>query len=363
MKLNDHARRRRRRRWTAALAALVVWLGPASAWHDAALRAQDSPTITPQGEWTPIEQVSASLDRALEYLAHAQQPSGRWHLNNAMNALTLLAFMGHGHVPGRGPYREIIGRGKQYLLSTQDARGYFGNQDNGRMYAHALATLALAELYGMDDDPRVEAALRKAIDLIVTSQSPAGGWRYTPDPNQGEDMSVTIMQVVALRAANNAEIPVPEVTINKAIRYVRACGSPNGGFAYQGPGRNTQLTGAGVLALYLLNAHQDPKTGKLDPRVVNSAEWLVGAVTARWGGGFNYFSYGHYYTMQAMYQAGGKYWDLWHPRVRDMFLSQQNNDGSWNPVGVEGKYGKAYATPMACLVLEVYMHYLPAYQR
>src|SRR5205807_1763225 len=107
------------------------------------------------------------------------------------------------------------------------------------MYEHGLATLALAEMYGMDPDPELEAKLRKAVDLIVRAQSAAGGWRYTPTPGD-QDLSVTVMQIVALRAASNAEIPVPAQVIDKAIRYVRSCGSPAGGYGYTGPGQGPQ---------------------------------------------------------------------------------------------------------------------------
>ena len=208
------------------------------------------------------------------------------------------------------------------------------------MYAHALATLPLAEMYGMDRDPKLEEALRNAVDLIVRSQSPVGGWRYEPTPAGGADMSVTVMQIVALRAANNAEIPVPAKTISNAIRYVRACGSPNGGFGYQGPARNTQLTGAGMLSLQLLGQYDDV-------RIKPSAQWLL-TVPTKWGQGFGYFNYGHYYAMQAMYQAGGKFWNAWHPPVREIFLERQNADGSWTPIGSEGGYGPVYGTPFSC---------------
>lgn len=61
-------------------------------------------------------------------------------------------------------------------------------------------------MYGMDPDPELEKTLRKAVDLITKAQSPSGGWRYQPNPGD-QDLSVTVMQIVALCVANNAEIP------------------------------------------------------------------------------------------------------------------------------------------------------------
>jgi hypothetical protein len=52
-----------------------------------------------------------------------------------------------------------------------------------------------------------------------------------------------------------------------------------------------------------------------------------------------------------------------------MFLAQQNPDGSWdNPAGGSENAGtvgdnKVYWTAMSSLILEIYMHFLPAYQR
>ena len=228
--------------------------------------------------------------------------------------------MGRGHAPGRGPYREVVERGKRYLLSTQDQKtGFF----TGRMYEHGLSTLALAEMYGMDPDPKLEAGLRKAVDLILSAQSPSGGWRYSPTPGD-QDMSVTVMQIVALRAANNAEIPVPAEVFSKAIAYVRSCAVPAGGFAYtSGGGLSPQIAAAGTLSLQLLGQYEDERI----PRALD----VVAQLPVQWGGGgIQYFYYFHYYAMQGNYQAGGKYWNEWHPKVRELFLEKQNADGSWD---------------------------------
>ena len=311
-----------------------------------------------------IESVTTSVDRSLEYMAKQQRPDGAWDGNNAPNALALLAFMGRGHVPGRGPYRDVLEKGKRFILRTQNAEGVFVPQRNagaGPMYQQGLATLALAEMYGMDPDPELEAALRKAVDLLIRCQSDKGGWRYQPSKSD-EDLSVTVMQIVALRAANNAEIPVPAQTIDKAVAYVKTCADPLGGYGYQGPARKPPTTAAGTLSLQLLGHHEDESIPKaLDYMATMPVEWNN-------GGGLDYYFYFHYYAMQANYQAGGKHWANWHPRVRELFLQKQNPDGSWDvPGGGESENvvgpNKIYWTSMSTLVLEVYMHFLPAYQR
>jgi hypothetical protein len=321
---------------------------------------QSTATADPLTEIRVVERVTAAVDKSLAFLAAKQKSDGSWHENHAVNALALLAFMGRGHTPGRGPYRDILERGKRFLLSsTHKDNGYISFSS---MYEHGLATLALAEMYGMDADPDLEKTLRRAVDLIIRSQSPSGGWRYQPHPGD-QDLSVTVMQIVALRAANNAEIPVPAGVIDKAIRYVRSCGHQNGGYGYTaGAGPGPPTTAAGILSLQLLGKFDDPGVAK--------ALEAMRKYPVKWDNSIQYFFYFHYYAIQASYQAGGASWNDWHPRVRNLLLEKQNSDGSWDvpPNTAEANRGvvgpnKVYWTAMASLILEIYMHFLPAYQR
>jgi hypothetical protein len=328
-----------------------------------------SETAAPLTELRIIEKVRAATDRGLDWLEQKQEKqglmAGSWSGNNAINALSILAFLSSGHVPGRGKYGDIVEAGgvvkpgvltraKKYLLKTAQPTGYISSSS---MYEHGLSTLALAEMYGMDPDPELEDKLRKAVDLIIKCQSPAGGWRYNPVPND-QDLSVSVMQIVALRAANNAGIPVPQKTLDNAVRYVQSCSPPDGpGFAYSGAGQGPQTTPAGILSLQLLGHPSDK-------RIPRSLDYLA-ALKPGWPGPVQYFYYHHYYAIQAMYQAGGKHWNDWHPQIRELLLSKQNKDGSWDvpPGSAESGYGQPYATPIAILVLNIYLHYLPAYQR
>ncbi len=329
-------------------------------------------SAAPLTELHIVEKVRAATDKALDYMEQKQEKqgvmAGGWSTNQAINGLATLAFLSSGHTPGRGKYGDsiedgvvkpgVLTRSKKFILKSAQPTGYISSSS---MYEHGLATLSLAEMYGMDADPDLEDKLRKAIELIVKCQSPAGGWRYNPTPTD-QDLSVSVMQIVALRAANNAGIPVPQSTLDNAIKYVRACQSPAGGFGYAGPAQGPQTTAAGILSLQLLGKHDDPGLPK-------SLQYLA-TIPVQWGGNNpNYFYYFHYYAIQANYQAGGKEWNDWHPRVREMLLSKQNDDGSWDvpPGSTEAPYvtptSKIYSTAIATLVLNIYLHYLPAYQR
>jgi len=354
----------------------------------------DSSTIT---EVEVIRRVNLATDRALDYLEKKQiregPNTGAWRAdNNGINGLAVLAFLSRGHVPGRGKYGDtkegkvirpgVLTLAKRFIISKAVPYNP-GNpklpvdpkapkeewpldlsigKGHNQMYEHGLATLALAELYGQDPDPVLEDALRRAIDLIVRGQNDDGGWRYSPRSGTS-DLSVAVMQIVALRAAGNAEIPVPETTIKNAIAYVRKMANPaGGGYGYAAPGAGPQTSAAGVLSLQLLGEHADPQI----PRTL---EYLAATIKPTWtGSGANYFYYFHYYAMQGFYQQGGKHWNEWHGPVRETLLTHQNKDGSWDaPAGTTeanlDAATKTYPTALATLVLNIYQHFLPAYQR
>ena len=65
------------------------------------------------------------------------------------------------------------------------------------------AMLSLAECYGMAPRPGLREKVDAAVKLIVNTQNAEGGWRYQPQ-RRDADISVTICEVMALRAARNA---------------------------------------------------------------------------------------------------------------------------------------------------------------
>jgi hypothetical protein len=365
-------------------AALLAMLSRAQDAKPPAKGGAPATTAEPLTEARVVERVTRATDKALDYLESKQikdgAEAGSWSTNQAFNAVAMLAFLSKGHTPGRGRYGDaveegvvkpgVLTRGKKYLLSKAQPNGCLAPSNS--MYEHGLATLCLAEMYGMDPDPDLEDKLRKAVDLIVATQKPrdatalSGGWRYQPMPMDA-DLSVTVMQVVALRAAKNAGVRVPDKTSDDALAYIRASaqlggdGKPSGGFGYQGPGNSVQTSAGGTLCLQLLGQPNDPA-------VAPTLKYLS-TVPVEWGGpNPQYFYYFHYYAIQAFYQAGGKEWNDWHPKVRELLLAHQNPDGSWDvPSGsAEAQYcgaDKTYPTGMATLILNIYLHYLPAYQR
>jgi hypothetical protein len=224
------------------------------------------------------------------------------------------------------------------------------------MYNHGIATIALGELYGETRSPAIREKLQRAIKLIVTTQSDKGqhkgGWRYQPRPGDA-DISVTVMQVVALRAAKNGGLDVPQQTIDDAVEYVRRCSVGNsGGFAYQagqgGPGY--ARTAAAVYSLQVCG-HYD------DPLVAPASKYLFDHKFDK-----QHWAYGSNYAGPAQYMIGGDTWKRWYDYMKQVLVPSVKRVGEqcyWD----DREVGPIYATACFATILAMPWHYIPLYQR
>jgi hypothetical protein len=231
----------------------------------------------------------------------------------------------------------------------------FASSTHGPMYSHGFGTLFLAEAYGMTHRPEIREKLQKAVRLIIDSQNIEGGWRYQP-VRRDADLSVTICQINALRAARNAGLFVPKETVDACIRYVKQAQNPDGGFRYMLQGGATSefpRSAAGIVALQ--------SAGEYDSKEVRDGI----AYLRQYGHGLrigrrnNHYFYGQYYAAQAMWLEGKEAWAEWYPAIRTELLGRQSASGFWPDNGVCNEYG----TAMALIILQIPNDYLPIFQR
>lgn len=313
----------------------------------------------------PTDRAAAAVANAVEgglaYLARSQRPDGafggrRMGNNPAVVALAGMAFLADGDTPGRGPRGEACQRCVDYLIKNTGPNGLIaapGAGSHGPMYSHGFATLFLAEAYGMTPRSELRDKLAAAVRLIVGAQNSEGGWRYQPAPVDA-DLSVTICQIMALRAARNAGVYVPPATVERCLDYVRRCQNEDGGFAYQLAGNRSSLfprSAAGVVALYSAGVYDGDE-------IQRGLDYLERQAFAAGASRKVHFYYGQYYAAQAMWQAGGDRWDRWYARTRQQLVAMQKNDGSW-----DDNNGAHYATAMACIVLQTPNGLVPIFQR
>jgi len=337
----------------------------------------------------PVRADQAAMEKAVrrgtEYLLSRQDQDGaigkvdrKSRDNaNAMTGLAILALTATGHQPSDDTTEgRAVRKALEFILEDerQDKTGYFGKYDGSRMYGHGIVTLMLAEMLGMGLDAKQDALIRercqRAIDLIVRSQKIPksdqrfhGGWRYTPEARDA-DLSVTVWQVMALRAAKNAGLSVPRETIEDAIRFIKRSyrsdrdrrgriTNQKSGFAYE-PGQWPVYSTAseGLLALQVCGEYDAPE-------LRGTVEWLREEKVSskhRW------FFYGTYYYAQGMYQCGGEAAKEAREGVERVLLAEQQEDGSWIGKGEEGN-SRVYCTSLALMSLSVRHHFMPIYQR
>ncbi|MEM9110161.1 MAG: prenyltransferase/squalene oxidase repeat-containing protein [Planctomycetota bacterium] len=320
------------------------------------------------------ERTQRSIEKGLEFLANNQAPDGSFRNTRdgatypvTMTSLAGMAFIAGGNTTSRGPYSDNVKKAVRYLLAQANPNTGIiaAGTENGRtMYPHGFAMLFLASVYGMESNEtvrdRMKSVIEKGIKLIGSAQSNLGGWYYTP--NSGDEGSVTVTQLQALRAAHNAGFVVPEDVIDRAIQYLEMCRTPEGGIRYSfNSGNSTRLpiSAAALPCMY--------STGDYESEMAEACLAYVFKMYCKDGndrsfnknGGHTF--YGHYYAAQAFYQAGDEYWDTYFPVARDQLiqLQGQGGEGAWNGDGV----GPVYGTALALTILQLPYKYLPIYQR
>src|ERR1043165_307015 len=276
-------------------------------------RAEDAVAVA---ELSPAAELA--IEKGLDFLATTQNPDGSWGTQYPMadTSASLMAFMLKGNFPKRGKYGAVLEKATIYLIKRGvESKGFLGGQSQG-MYEHGLGTLALSEVWGESDHRKeIRDVLKMAVDVTLRAQNAEGGWRYGPQPNDA-DISVTVMQVVALTSAKEAGILVPDQVLQKAVQYVKRCQNTNGGgFAYQpGGAPGFARTAAGIMSLMMSGQ-------KGSQSVARGLEYLIKYADSKFRE-IEYYNYAHYYAVQCMYQAGDALYQPWYARIRDSLLAR-----------------------------------------
>jgi hypothetical protein len=349
------------------------------------------PVAVPVERATDSQAIRAAVAKSLRYLKRSQDPAtGGWIANVGfkfssdyhitasrkphvgVTALALMAFLSGGHLPGRGAYSSVVERGTDFILSCVDPKTGYISAHGTRMYSHAFATLFLAEIYGMTHRTDVRKSLQMATDCTIKSQNRHGSWRYLPQ-SPLSDMSITVCQIMALRAARNIGLPVYKTTIDRAQAYVDRSAIKNrghsryGGFRYQESGdlrTSFPLTAAGLATLFHAGAYGESQL--MDAGLGYLKRNLSSFTRRHKSRGHYFFWYGQYYASQVFFFAEdnrrhrGVWKELYWPYMSNMLLSMQRPDGSWPQVTGPGP---DFSTAIACIILQIPNQYLPIFQR
>ena len=344
--------------------------------------------------------VTKMVDEALNWLHRHQEKEGYWDYNGyirncphgqpdnimeikgdydvAVTGLALLAFLaaGHTHIPGQkavetsaapqtdlppgGQYKPTVERGLRWLLSIQMGDGSFRNPVTGavgnkvNMFEQAMATLAISEAYGMTGDETLKGPAQKALDFISYAKNPGKGWRYHPRCGDN-DTSLVGWQVFALKSGKVSGLEVKRQDFEDASGWIDDVTAETGRVGYNEKGKGSPtITSIGIICRMLLGWRSDsPLMQKGATIVLKDDSYQKSPVNF----------YHIYQTALAMFQMGGKFWEVWNKDMTDFLAKTVSKDGcekgSWPAADEKYCHSRVYTTALGALSLEVYWRYLP----
>jgi hypothetical protein len=348
----------------------------------------------------------AAVMRGLSWLVAHQQEDGSWPLASydkdvegcdcrdkdvekqvtaedaAGTAFGALPFLGAGVGIDRSPeepaelvkYQKVVRRAIAFLVKNQ-TKSKEKKEDgrlSGNMYAHAAATIALCEAYGLSTDrhkEQLKVPAQRAIKFIAQSQHKAGGWRYAP--GQEGDMSAVAWQFLAIRSGQLAGLMIGNDPLIRAERFVDSCaagpqGAEKSQYCYQ-PGEGKKSVRPSLTAAGLLTREYLGRWSKDNPDLAAGCRYLMQNLPPDSGDSLGSIYY-YYYATQVLHHMEGSDFDLWNYRMREHLIRTQEKSGhrtgSWNPAGSDwgAAGGRLYATSLALMTLEVYYRHLPMYR-
>jgi len=340
--------------WTVPLlrslcsASLVVaaLLG-ASALCEAAAKKPDAKDEAEKKKTVTDEDVRQAIEKGRQFLISQAKPDGSFAGGNLAGGHSALAFMTLAYM-GEHPNREHMASGLNYLMGL-DATTGFGNRQG---YAVPIRIMGLSYIYKkLLGDRRRLVSLLATQDLmhLQAGQALNGGWRYTLEPNNNYDFSVTQWPILAMRDAKWAGIEFPDPTghLAKSLALYFKGQHQDGGWAYQAGGGKSygSMTAAGLASLFIIADFLEPNSGcpctqgrsrreisQIEKAEDAALEWLgkhFSATTNPEKGGRTL--YWLYCVERVGIAAGYKYFGThnWYKEGAAELVKTQGKDGRW----------------------------------
>ena len=308
-------------------------------------------------------QTQAAIDRGLAWLAGRQNDDGSfggsgYSRNVAVVSLAGMAFLSGGHTPGRGEYGQHVNRCVNYVLAAADDSGFICepalHQPRADVRPRLRDAVSGRGLRHVARYARFARSWPRAVRLIVSDAKRRGRLALSAEGDRGGHLGHDLPGDGAAGGPQRGHLRAERD--DRPLRRLRQAE----------PERRRRL-----------HVHADRRAEPLSAdrggrrRAVSARASMKGEEIRR---GIEYLEqhrpaaeefsrdthamYGHYYAVQAMWQAGGEHWQKWYPAVHDILLKQQQDDGSWKDL-----ICPEYGTAMAAIILQMPNNYLPIFQR
>lgn len=324
--------------------------------------------------------------KALRWLKDNQRGDGSWGAegkkgDSGHTGLALLAFLAHGEAPTSREFGKTVSDGIRFLVDHQDSRGLLQPVGRHVVYAHVMATYALAESLTMTENSLLKEPLERAVQVVIDNQHPTGGYDYHYKITDTHDVSVDAWHIQALKAASIALPDHPKLGeyLGRAMDGMLLGSMKDDlgrGFGYRlsvdakpnASDRREILTAAGLLGMYLSGNRDQRETREILEYMERHTrrewlpEWGVSRIGSEEYGGELMF---WYYAVQAFFQEDrdGSNFRRFYPAMVEALVANQAEDGHWDNFSRESpEQGLVLDTSLSALALMVTYRYLPTTQ-
>ncbi|MEM1067429.1 MAG: DUF4159 domain-containing protein [Planctomycetota bacterium] len=315
---------------------------------------------TPCSAQVDAAAVQRSISRGITYLRKGQNGRGGWEeyggQSCGLSALCTLALLNAG-VPREDP---VIVKAMRYL------RGF----EPKETYSVSLQTLVYCQLGAAGDLPRI----RRNVKRLVSEQIKAGradrigSWNYGNGIGSG-DPSNAQFAILALGAAQDRGVEVPEEVFRSAMKYWVDRQLGNGGWSYRSrPVPTGSMTCAGVASIIIARGRLGGETSSIvgdqiqccggeasaDDPVERGLAWLGRQFTLEVNPGGDKFTFFYYlYALERVGRLSGRRLigehDWYREGAERLVKLQDGLSGFWP--GVEPMETREVATSFALLFL------------
>lgn len=322
------------------------------------------------------EDLANALDKSLAYLARIQQRNadGYWWHDGVdprvaptsddlklvqqieLTSIALLAFLGDGHSSDHSPvgYDWNVRRGVEWLIKQQKADGQIGPQGYNNVMIHAMATLVLAEDFGLTRSPRLREPLRQACRwLCAVKADGSDGFPFKADGKAS--LTTSVWAYMALATARNVKVPPIDLPAQRIEAFEDWYASVTGATLVLDDQRDlfvdklVPMSAAAALSLFAPQANHAQRADSLVRQVGRENPDLRGKGEVA---DMRYLFFGSL-AIALKQQDGTRVATEWQNRFADTLLNNQLESGAFEPTSDYARlYGRVFSSALAALSIE-----------